>query len=171
MVHHCLQQRPLRPGDGPFGLVLAPTRELAQQVGLGGSCFVLRGVRGGRGVCLLQCWLQLFARMLVPKGFCLHPQSPFLCQPGIQQIEKEVRAFSLTCGRSVRSCIVVGGVAMQEQRHELRSGVEIVVATPGRFIDHLQQGGWAWLGPCRTSHSTGPGSAKERTQPAGQEGG
>jgi superfamily II DNA/RNA helicase len=56
------------------------------------------------------------------------------------QIEKEVRAFSHTCGRSVRSCIVVGGVAMQEQRHDLRGGVEIVVATPGRFIDHLQQG-------------------------------
>ena len=28
---------------------------------------------------------------------------------------------------------------MHEQRHELRAGVEIVVATPGRFIDHLQQ--------------------------------
>jgi len=29
---------------------------------------------------------------------------------------------------------------MHEQRHDLRAGVEIVVATPGRFIDHLQQG-------------------------------
>jgi ATP-dependent RNA helicase DDX5/DBP2 len=28
---------------------------------------------------------------------------------------------------------------MHEQRHDLRSGVEIVVATPGRFIDHLEQ--------------------------------
>ena len=55
------------------------------------------------------------------------------------QIEKEVRAFSHTSGRQARSCIVVGGVAMQEQRHELRTGVEVVVATPGRFIDHLQQ--------------------------------
>lgn len=26
------------------------------------------------------------------------------------------------------------------QRSELRAGVEIAVATPGRFIDHLQQG-------------------------------
>lgn len=32
MVQHCLNQKPLRPGDGPMGLVLAPTRELAQQV-------------------------------------------------------------------------------------------------------------------------------------------
>jgi ATP-dependent RNA helicase DDX5/DBP2 len=86
MIQHCLQQPPLRPGDGPLALVLAPTRELAQQ------------------------------------------------------IDKEVNAFSRSSRRSVRSCIVVGGVAMQEQRHELRGGVEIVVATPGRFIDHLQQG-------------------------------
>jgi superfamily II DNA/RNA helicase len=43
----------------------------------------------------------------------------------------------------VRTCIVVGGVAMSEQRHELRHGVEVVVATPGRFIDHLQQGNTA----------------------------
>lgn len=29
---------------------------------------------------------------------------------------------------------------MSQQRSELRAGVDIVVATPGRFIDHLQQG-------------------------------
>lgn len=29
---------------------------------------------------------------------------------------------------------------MPPQRSELRAGVSIVVATPGRFIDHLQQG-------------------------------
>jgi superfamily II DNA/RNA helicase len=33
MVQHCLQQPKGRRGDGPIGLVLAPTRELAQQVG------------------------------------------------------------------------------------------------------------------------------------------
>lgn len=32
MINHALAQPPLRPGDGPIGLVLAPTRELAQQV-------------------------------------------------------------------------------------------------------------------------------------------
>ena len=29
---HCLGQQPLRLGDGPLALVLAPTRELAQQI-------------------------------------------------------------------------------------------------------------------------------------------
>ena len=41
----------------------------------------------------------------------------------------------------MNSAIVVGGTNMSEQRGDLRAGVEIVVATPGRFIDHLQQVG------------------------------
>jgi hypothetical protein len=53
---------------------------------------------------------------------------------------RQVAAFGQSSRRSVRTCIVVGGVQMHEQRHELRVGVEVVVATPGRFIDHLQQG-------------------------------
>ena len=52
----------------------------------------------------------------------------------------QVRAFSVTSIKSVKTCIVVGGSSMSEQRGDLRSGVEIIVATPGRFIDHLQQG-------------------------------
>ena len=31
MIQHCLEAPKLRRGDGPIGLVLAPTRELAQQ--------------------------------------------------------------------------------------------------------------------------------------------
>jgi superfamily II DNA/RNA helicase len=31
-VQHCLAQPALRHGDGPLALVLAPTRELAQQI-------------------------------------------------------------------------------------------------------------------------------------------
>ncbi|KAI4306291.1 hypothetical protein L6164_029579 [Bauhinia variegata] len=85
MIQHCLAQPPIRRGDGPLALVLAPTRELAQQ------------------------------------------------------IEKEVKAFSRSLD-SLKTAIVVGGTNIGEQRSELRAGVDIVVATPGRFIDHLQQG-------------------------------
>lgn len=85
MIQHCLVQPPIHRGDGPLALVLAPTRELAQQ------------------------------------------------------IEKEVKAFSRSL-ESFRTAIVVGGTNIAEQRSELRAGVNIVVATPGRFIDHLQQG-------------------------------
>lgn len=31
-LQHCLAQPPIRCGDGPLALVLAPTRELAQQI-------------------------------------------------------------------------------------------------------------------------------------------
>ncbi|KAK2386540.1 DEAD-box ATP-dependent RNA helicase [Trifolium repens] len=85
MIQHCLAQPPIRRGDGPLALVLAPTRELAQQ------------------------------------------------------IEKEVQAFSRSL-ESLKTAIVVGGTNIEKQRSELRAGVGIAVATPGRFIDHLQQG-------------------------------
>ncbi|CAN6697303.1 unnamed protein product [Malus baccata var. baccata] len=85
MIQHCLAQPPIQRGDGPLALVLAPTRELAQQ------------------------------------------------------IEKEVKAFSVSL-ESFRTAIVVGGTNISEQRSELRAGVDVVVAIPGRFIDHLQQG-------------------------------
>ncbi|KAK1568859.1 hypothetical protein Q3G72_029821 [Acer saccharum] len=32
MIQHCLAQTPIKRGDGPLALVLAPTRELAQQI-------------------------------------------------------------------------------------------------------------------------------------------
>ncbi|KAH7657596.1 ATP-dependent RNA helicase DDX5/DBP2 protein [Dioscorea alata] len=85
MIQHCLAQPPICRGNGPLALVLAPTRELAQQ------------------------------------------------------IEKEVKAFSKS-SESIKTVVVVGGTNMSEQKYELRAGVHIVVATPGRFIDHLQQG-------------------------------
>ncbi|CAJ1960615.1 unnamed protein product [Sphenostylis stenocarpa] len=85
MIQHCLAQASIRRNDGPLALVLAPTRELAQQ------------------------------------------------------IEKEVKAFSRSL-ESLKTAIVVGGTNIEKQRSELRVGVEIAVATPGRFIDHLQQG-------------------------------
>jgi ATP-dependent RNA helicase RhlE len=53
------------------------------------------------------------------------------------QVEESVRAY----GRHValRSTTVYGGMDMQGQTDMLRRGVEIVVATPGRLLDHVQQ--------------------------------
>ena len=53
------------------------------------------------------------------------------------QVEESVRAY----GRHVtlRSTTVYGGMDMQGQTDTLRRGVEIVVATPGRLLDHVQQ--------------------------------
>lgn len=40
---------------------------------------------------------------------------------------------------ALRSTVVFGGVDMNPQTAELRRGVEILVATPGRLLDHVQQ--------------------------------
>ncbi|MFH1724921.1 MAG: DEAD/DEAH box helicase [Elusimicrobiota bacterium] len=39
-----------------------------------------------------------------------------------------------------RAAVVFGGVSMNRQVAEFRRGVDIVVATPGRLLDHLRQG-------------------------------
>jgi ATP-dependent RNA helicase RhlE len=41
---------------------------------------------------------------------------------------------------SLRSATVYGGVGMQPQEKALRQGVEVIVACPGRLLDHLNRG-------------------------------
>lgn len=38
----------------------------------------------------------------------------------------------------ISHCLVVGGLSMKKQEIQLRQRPDIVVATPGRLIDHLQ---------------------------------
>src|SRR6266513_5191411 len=40
----------------------------------------------------------------------------------------------------LRVALVHGGVGYGKQREELKRGVDILVATPGRLLDHLEQG-------------------------------
>ncbi len=53
------------------------------------------------------------------------------------QVDEAVRTY----GRSspLRSSVVYGGVPIEPQTKVLRAGVEILVATPGRLLDHVQQ--------------------------------
>ncbi len=53
------------------------------------------------------------------------------------QVEESVRTYGAHL--SLRSTVVFGGVGMQPQVQALRRGVEILVATPGRLLDHAQQ--------------------------------
>ena len=54
------------------------------------------------------------------------------------QIEEHTRALGRHAG--VRVVSVIGGVAPGPQESALRRGVDIVVATPGRLLDHLRSG-------------------------------
>ena len=53
------------------------------------------------------------------------------------QVEESVRVYS---GGHARSTAIYGGVGFGGQVGALRRGVEIVVATPGRLLDHARQG-------------------------------
>ena len=81
MLRHILDQQPLKEGDGPIAMILAPTRELA---------------------------VQIYTEI---KSFAKHLD------------------LRLTCA--------YGGSGIGPQISELRRGVEICVATPGRLIEIL----------------------------------
>jgi ATP-dependent RNA helicase RhlE len=55
-----------------------------------------------------------------------------------EQIHDAVRALGAQTKR--RSTTIYGGVSMYPQIQKLRTGVEIVVACPGRLLDHIRQG-------------------------------
>jgi ATP-dependent RNA helicase RhlE len=54
------------------------------------------------------------------------------------QIEDDVQGF--TYHTDLTSIAVYGGVGMDQQERALRAGVDIVVATPGRLMDHQRNG-------------------------------
>ena len=53
------------------------------------------------------------------------------------QVNESILGFSRKTG--LRSVAIFGGVGMQPQIEALKRGVHIVVATPGRLIDHMEQ--------------------------------
>ena len=54
------------------------------------------------------------------------------------QVEERVRLYGKYL--PIRSMVMFGGVGMNPQIEALRRGVDILVATPGRLLDHHQQG-------------------------------
>ena len=53
------------------------------------------------------------------------------------QVEASVRTYGKHL--ALRSLVIYGGVGMSPQVDALRRGVDILVATPGRLLDHVQQ--------------------------------
>jgi ATP-dependent RNA helicase RhlE len=74
-------------------------------------------------------------------GAARHPVRVLVVVPTRElaiQVEESVRTYG--AHRPVRSATVYGGVGFGPQLTKLRAGPEIVVATPGRLLDHLGQG-------------------------------
>ena len=67
-----------------------------------------------------------------PRGLVLVPTRELA-----MQVYRALAAYGAPV--SLRVAVIFGGVGTQPQRVALRQGVDIVVATPGRLIDHLEQ--------------------------------
>lgn len=69
-----------------------------------------------------------------------HPIRALILVP-TRELAVQVYESVKTYGKylSLRSTVVYGGVSIDAQIEAVRSGIEILVATPGRLLDHLQQ--------------------------------
>jgi ATP-dependent RNA helicase RhlE len=53
------------------------------------------------------------------------------------QVEEQFDAYGKYC--APKCCLIHGGVAYGKQIEEIKAGADVVIATPGRLIDHIQQ--------------------------------
>lgn len=53
------------------------------------------------------------------------------------QVDENIKAYSKYLG--LKTSVIFGGVGINPQKATLRRGVDIVVATPGRLLDHINQ--------------------------------
>ena len=70
-----------------------------------------------------------------------HPVRALIITPTRElaaQVEESVRTYGKFVG-GLKSALVYGGVGMQPQIDALRRGVDIIVATPGRLLDHADR--------------------------------
>jgi len=69
-----------------------------------------------------------------------HPVRALILAP-TRELAMQVFESVTDYGRhlNLRAICIYGGVDMNAQMQELRRGVEIVIATPGRLLDHVQQ--------------------------------
>jgi len=69
-----------------------------------------------------------------------HPVRALIITPTRElaiQVEESVRTYGKY--QKLKSTCIYGGVGIQPQIDALRGGIDVVVATPGRLLDHVQQ--------------------------------
>jgi ATP-dependent RNA helicase RhlE len=76
---------------------------------------------------------QLAQHTKAPRVLILEPTRELAAQ--VETAVRDLARFT-----NLRVAVVYGGVGYGRQKDALRDGVDILVATPGRLLDHLQQG-------------------------------
>jgi superfamily II DNA/RNA helicase len=95
------------------------------------------GKTAGFGLPMLQMLLPQANTSMSPAR---HPVRGLVLTPTrelAEQVADNIRRFASKT--ALRVAVVYGGVDMDPQTQALRGGVEVVIATPGRLLDHLQQ--------------------------------
>lgn len=82
--------------------------------------------------------LPILQRLMNGKGGSLRALVLVPTRELAEQVVQSAEAYGRYCG--VKAAAVYGGVAMGPQTSALRNGVDIVVATPGRLLDHTERG-------------------------------
>jgi superfamily II DNA/RNA helicase len=86
------------------------------------------------------------AAFLIPLVDRFHRESPsgpvmLVIEPTRELAAQVGREFGLLARHcSLRASVVVGGESMRRQAAELRMGVQVIIACPGRLQDHLERG-------------------------------
>jgi len=113
-----------------------PVQAKAIPLGLGGHDLLVNAVTGSgkTGAFILPIMERLLYRpsqMAVSRVLILTPTRELAAQIYDQTIK--MGKFT-----DIRACVIIGGLSVQAQEVELRARPDIVIATPGRMIDHLR---------------------------------
>ena len=73
------------------------------------------------------------ARAMMPRSLILEPTRELAAQVA-DNFELYGKYYKLNMA------LVIGGVSFAEQDHKLRRGVDVLIATPGRLLDHIERG-------------------------------
>ncbi|MDA3934174.1 MAG: DEAD/DEAH box helicase [Gammaproteobacteria bacterium] len=86
--------------------------------------------------------LPLLQRLMANDSKSGHRHVRALILAPTRELAAQVEQSVVTYGRHLplKSMTIFGGVGMQPQVQKLRRGVDILVATPGRLMDHMQRG-------------------------------
>jgi ATP-dependent RNA helicase RhlE len=86
------------------------------------------------------------AAFLIPLLDRLHRERPerpsaLIIEPTRELAAQVEREFILLARHTgIRAALIVGGESMRRQIHDLEKGVDVLIACPGRLIDHLERG-------------------------------
>lgn len=117
---------------------LTPVQEESIPLALAGKDVAAQAQTGtGKTAAFL---ISLFSRMLAdPKPTGEQPRALILAPTRelVAQITKDAEGLGASCPFKVQA--IFGGIDYDKQRQALRSGVDVIVATPGRLIDYFKQ--------------------------------